>query len=189
MEDVRNTWTSPQSTSLVLHDCHVQLTLFFNHVSISENDKQHTSRCINNSSNIASFDSKVNQFFIIIVFGILDELLLHHDVCCLSFSEILTWLKKSVNHTWQAWRTNEVDWGSVQVFPTSSTRPPRHFWPKDGKRSRPTRFGCWIRTTTQHQLLTDATDAYRVGLGRSSTSWNHVEVNFHMDPDSCPYLS
>ena len=34
----------------------------------------------------------------------------------------------------------------VQVFLTSSTRPPRHFGPKDGKRSSPTRFGGWIRT-------------------------------------------
>ena len=31
--------------------------------------------------------------------------------------------------------------GQVQVFPTSSTRTPRHFWPKERKRLNPTRFG------------------------------------------------
>ena len=31
--------------------------------------------------------------------------------------------------------------GQVQVFPTSSTRTPRHFWSKGRKRSNPTRFG------------------------------------------------
>ena len=46
----------------------------------------------------------------------------------------------------------------------------------------------WIRTAAQHQLLTDATDTYGVGLECSSTCWNHVEVNFQMDLDSCPYL-
>jgi hypothetical protein len=28
----------------------------------------------------------------------------------------------------------------VQLFPTPSTRPPRHFWPKERMRSNPTRF-------------------------------------------------
>ena len=31
--------------------------------------------------------------------------------------------------------------GQIQVFPTSSTRTPRHFWPKERKRLNPTRFG------------------------------------------------
>jgi hypothetical protein len=45
-----------------------------------------------------------------IVFDSFDELMLRHDVCSLSFSEIHTWIKKSIKHTWKAWRTKEVDW-------------------------------------------------------------------------------
>jgi hypothetical protein len=55
------------------------------------------------------------------------------------------------------------------------------------RKGRRTRAG-WIRTTRKHQLVTDATVACRVGLGSLSTPWNEGEVNFHMDPDSCPYL-
>jgi hypothetical protein len=36
--------------------------------------------------------------------------------------------------------------------------------------------------------VTNATVAYGVGLGRSSTSWNRDEVTFQMDPVSGPYL-
>jgi hypothetical protein len=45
------------------------------------------------------FDSKVKQLFVMIVFDTFDELMLHHDVCSLSFSEIHTWIKKSIGHT------------------------------------------------------------------------------------------
>ncbi len=88
-----------------------------------------------------TYDSKVKPFFTRVVFDTFDELMLHHDVCSLSFSEINTWIKKSVKTTWKAWRTKEVDWGpspSIHTFPTG---PPRHFWPKEIKRSNPTRFG------------------------------------------------
>jgi hypothetical protein len=43
---------------------------------------------------ITCFYYKVNRFLIIIVSNTFDELLLHYDVCWLSFSEILTWIKK-----------------------------------------------------------------------------------------------
>jgi hypothetical protein len=43
-----------------------------------------------NTTILTSFDSKVNQFHIIILFNTFDELLLQHDVCSLSFSVIRT---------------------------------------------------------------------------------------------------
>ena len=76
----------------------------------------------------------------------------------------------------------------VQVFLTSSTRPPRHFGPKDGKRSSPTRFGGWIRTAEKHRLVMDATVAYGLGLGHSSTSWKAYEIYFQKDPASYTYI-
>ena len=93
------------------------------------------------TTTLASFHSKVNPFLNTIPFDIFDELLLRHDVCSLSFSEINTWIKKSAKHTWKAWRTKEVYWGPNPSVATSTTRPPRHFCPKEGKRSNPTRFG------------------------------------------------
>jgi hypothetical protein len=42
---------------------------------------------------------------IIIAFHNFDELMIHHDVFSLLFSEIHTWTKKSIRHTWKAWRT------------------------------------------------------------------------------------
>jgi hypothetical protein len=133
----------------------------------------------------ACFYYKVNRFLIIIVSNTFDELLLHYDVCWLSFSEILTWIKKGARHTWKAWRTKEFDWGQVQVFHTSSTRPPRHFWPKDGKRSRPTHFGRWFRTARLGKVATDATSSYGLRLGRSLYGWKDNLIELPMAPVSC----
>jgi hypothetical protein len=44
------------------------------------------------------FDLRVKPFFIMIVFDTFDELMLHLEVCSLSFSEIHTWIKKSIKH-------------------------------------------------------------------------------------------
>jgi hypothetical protein len=56
------------------------------------------------------------------------------------------------------------------VFPTSSTRHPLHFWPKDGKRSRPTRFECWIRTgptcNGRHDLIRTPFETFFICLER-----------------------
>jgi hypothetical protein len=51
---------------------------------------------------LANFDSKVKQFFVMIVCDSFDELMLHHDVCSLTLSKIHTWTKKSIKHTWKA---------------------------------------------------------------------------------------
>jgi hypothetical protein len=74
----------------------------------------------------------------------------------------------------------------VQVFPTSSTRPPRHLWRKDGKRSRGTRFGRWFRTAWLSQLATDATNSYGVRLGRSLYGWNGIFIEIPMALVSYP---
>ena len=42
------------------------------------------------TTTLATFDSQVKQFFIMIVFDTFDELMLHYDVCLLTFSEIHT---------------------------------------------------------------------------------------------------
>ena len=75
----------------------------------------------------------------------------------------------------------------IQVFPTSSTWTPRHFWSKERKIKSNT-FWDWIRTPRQLQLVMFTTVAYGLGLRRSSTSWNPYEVYFHMDLESSPYL-
>jgi hypothetical protein len=79
-----------------------------------ENDEDIT---VSDMTTIACFYYKVNRFLIIIVSNTFDELLLHYDVCWLSFSEILTWIKKGAQHTWKAWRTKEVDWGPSPSVP------------------------------------------------------------------------
>ena len=54
-------------------------------------------------------------------------------------------------------------------------------------RRKRTRAG-WIRTAEKHRFVMDATVAYGLGLGRSSTSWKSYKVYFPMDPTSHPYL-
>ena len=102
-----------------------------------------------NDEDISSLDttmldtsnSKVKRFLIMSIFNTFDKWKLHHDVCSISFSEVLTWIKGRVECTWKVWRTKEVDWGPSQVLPTSTTKSSRHYWPKGIKRSNPTRFG------------------------------------------------
>jgi hypothetical protein len=59
-------------------------------------------------------DSKVKRFLIISICNTFDELMLHHDICSISFSEAS---RKVLN----AWRTKYVDWRSnpspSQVYP------------------------------------------------------------------------
>jgi len=63
------------------------------------------------TTTLETFDSKVKPFFNMIVFDIFEQLMLHHDFCTFSFSEILALLMPSVEGTWKIWRTKEVDWG------------------------------------------------------------------------------
>jgi hypothetical protein len=53
-----------------------------------------------------------------------DELMLHHDMCSFSFSELLTWIKGRFDCIWKAWKVNEVDWGPNPSIPNVL----RSFW-------------------------------------------------------------
>ena len=61
------------------------------------------------TTTLATFDSQVKQSFTMIVFDTFDELMLHHDVCSLSFSEILTWIKGRFDCIWKAWKVR-IGW-------------------------------------------------------------------------------
>jgi hypothetical protein len=96
--------------------------------------------------------------------------MLNHDVCSISFSEVLTWIKESVECLWRAWRTNYVDWGR------NSTPP--HISPQGYHDTfRPMIEGdkfqyileSLIRTVEQYKLVTAATTSYRLRLGHIST--------------------
>jgi hypothetical protein len=41
---------------------------------------------------VVAYDSKVKLFFSIIIFNTCDEWTLHHDMCTMSFTEVLTWI-------------------------------------------------------------------------------------------------
>ena len=123
-----------------------------------------------------------------IVFDTFDELMLHHDVCSLSFSEIHTWIKKSVKDTWKAWRTKEVDWGPSTSIPNVLHLNTTSLLAQGKKEIKSNTFWGWIRTTTLHQLATAATTSSGLRFGRSSTPWNPYEVYFHMDLDLGLYL-
>jgi hypothetical protein len=47
---------------------------------------------------VVAYNSKVKLFFSIIIFNTCDEWMLHHDMCSISFTEVLTWIKERVDH-------------------------------------------------------------------------------------------
>jgi hypothetical protein len=49
------------------------------------------------TTTLETFDLKMKPFFIVIVFDKFDEMMLHHDVFSLLFSEIHTWIKRALN--------------------------------------------------------------------------------------------
>jgi hypothetical protein len=60
---------------------------------------------------------KVQPFYMRLIFDAFDELMLHHDMCSFSFSELLTWIKGMFDCIWKAWKVNEVDWGPNPSIP------------------------------------------------------------------------
>jgi hypothetical protein len=74
-------------------------------------------------------DSNVKWIIIMSTSDTFDELMMHHVVCSISFSEVHTWIKESIECLWKAWRTTKSM--SAPCFPTG---PPRHFSPKERKR-------------------------------------------------------
>jgi hypothetical protein len=47
---------------------------------------------------VMDYNLKVKLFFSIIIFNTCDEWTLHHDMCSMSFTEVLTWIKEGVDH-------------------------------------------------------------------------------------------
>jgi hypothetical protein len=60
---------------------------------------------------------KVQPFYMRLIIDAFDELMLHHDVCSFSFSELLTWINGRFDCIWKAWKVNEVDWGPNPSIP------------------------------------------------------------------------
>jgi hypothetical protein len=52
---------------------------------------------------VVAYDSKVKVFFSIIIFNTCDEWKLDHDICSMSFTEVLTWIKEGVDHARKGW--------------------------------------------------------------------------------------
>jgi hypothetical protein len=47
---------------------------------------------------VVTYDSKVKLFFSIIIFNTCDQWTLHHDMCSMSCTKVLTWIKECVDH-------------------------------------------------------------------------------------------
>jgi hypothetical protein len=47
---------------------------------------------------VLAYYSIVELFFSIIIFHTCDEWMLHHDMCSMSFTEVLIWIKEGVDH-------------------------------------------------------------------------------------------
>jgi hypothetical protein len=90
---------------------------------------------------VVAHNSKVKLFFSIIIFNTCDEWTLHHDMCSMLFTEILTWINEGVNHAWKGWIMKHQDWGPNTSAPYASTRSPRYLWYKETRRPSLIRFG------------------------------------------------
>lgn len=77
------------------------------------------------------------------IFATFNGLMMGHDVCSISFSEIHRWTKKSVKHINKKWKIKEIDWSKCNPRP-----PPRHHVTFGSKMENisPTCFGRWIQT-------------------------------------------
>jgi hypothetical protein len=84
-----------------------------------ENDKDITNMY---TPIVVAYDSKVKLFFSIIIFNTCDEWMLHCDMCSMSFTEVLTWIKEGMDHAWKGWIMKHLDWGPNTSAPYTSTR-------------------------------------------------------------------
>ena len=140
------------------------------------------------TTTLEHFDLKVNSFFAMFALETFDELLLHHDMRSMSFSEILTWIKWSARQRWKAWRTKEVDWGPIPCIPHVLHQATTSLLAQGKKEIQSNTFWGWIRTAALPQLATAATTSSGLRLRRSRTSWKPYQVHFQMDPVSYSYL-
>jgi hypothetical protein len=90
---------------------------------------------------LVAYDSKVKLFFSIIIFNTYDEWMLHHDMCSMSFTEVLTWIKEGMDHACNGWIMKHLDWGPNTSAPYFPTRSPRYLWYKETRRPSLIRFG------------------------------------------------
>jgi hypothetical protein len=84
-----------------------------------ENDEDITNM---NTPTVVAYDSKVKLFFSISIFNTCDESALHHEMCSMSFTEVLAWIKEGVDHAWKGWIMKHLDWGPNTSAPYASTR-------------------------------------------------------------------
>jgi hypothetical protein len=84
-----------------------------------ENDENITNK---DTRTVVAIDSKVKLFFSISIFNTCDEWTLLHDMCSMSFTEVLTWIKEGVDHAWEGWIMKHLDWGPNTSAPYASTR-------------------------------------------------------------------
>jgi hypothetical protein len=99
-----------------------------------------------------------------------DELMLHHGICSILFSEVLTWNKESIECLWKAWRTKYVDWGSNPTPPHIS--PQDHhvtFRPRKKRDKIQHVLESLIRTAEQYQHAMAAMISCGLRLGHIST--------------------
>jgi hypothetical protein len=82
---------------------------------------------------VVAYDSNVKLFFSIIIFNTCDEWTLHYDMCSMSFTEVLTWIKECADHAWKGWIMKHLDWGPDTSAPYALTRSPRYLWYKETK--------------------------------------------------------
>jgi hypothetical protein len=119
---------------------------------------------------LVTFDSKVKRFFIMSIYNIFDELMLHRDVCLISYSEVLTWIKESIECLWKAWRTKYVDWGPNPTPPHVSPQG-RHatFRPRKERDKFQYVLESLIRTAEWYKIAMAATTSYGLRLRHIST--------------------
>ena len=83
----------------------------------------------------------------------------------------------------------EIDWGPSISIPNVLHQDTMSLLAQGQKEIKSNMFWGWIRTAILRQLATAATTSFGLCFRRSSTLWNPYEVYFHMDLDSCLYLS
>jgi hypothetical protein len=71
---------------------------------------------------VVAYDSKMKLYFSISIFNTCDEWTLHHDMCSMSFTEVLTRIKEGVDHSWKGRIMKHLDWGPNTSAPYASTR-------------------------------------------------------------------
>jgi hypothetical protein len=130
---------------------------------------------------VVAYDSKVKLFFSIIIFNICDEWMLHHDMCSVSFTEVLTWIKEGVDHAWKGWIMKHPDWGPNTSTPYFPTRSPRYLWYKETKRPSLIRFGKADSDSriVHTKIITEVT--YGLCFERSLYGWKVKKIAFPMD--------